>query len=225
MTALDMQVAFEMEAGLIDSANKPSTTDIFYWLNRATEQFVKTRYSGVNPKQKGFEQDQKRTADLRTIVKEVTLSTTTDSVKPNSYIATLPNDFWFEVGEECSIQYTDQFSNTITTRVGVMEMTIDRYSREILNPLSDSILYNDKALPIRLFYQTYVELISDGTYSIPIYYLRYLRQPGSISLPSTASDLPVHTHIEIVKIAVQMYLENITSNRIKTYSDMTTIME
>lgn len=225
MTALELQTSFEIEAGVIDSNIKPSTTDIFYWINRAIEQFVKTRYSGTNIKREGFEQSQKRIDDLRTLVKEVTITTSTGTIKPNSYIATLPGDYLFTIGEECDIQYTDGFSNTITTRSGISETTIDRYSRDIDNPLSDSILYNDKALPLRLFYENTVELVSDGTYTIPTYYIRYLKQPVTVALPSTTSDLPSHTHIEIIKTAVQMYLENISNNRIKTYSDMTNIME
>ena len=220
-----MQIAFEIEANLQDPTKKPSTIEIFYWLNRALEKFTKTRYDGFNIKGQGFEDTQKRIDDLSTLVKEVTISTSGGSIKPNSYIASLPNDYMFSLGEECSITYLNNVGNPITIRVPVYEVSIDRYSREVINPFSEFILQYNTAKPLRLFYETYIELISDGNYTIPTFYLRYLKEPVTIALPSTSCDLPDHTHYEIVKIATQMFIENQGNNRYNTYSNEVNSME
>lgn len=69
MTHVELQAAFELEINQIDAnLEKPKSIDIEYWLNRGLEKFYKTRYTGVNNRGLGFEQDQKRIDDLRTLV-------------------------------------------------------------------------------------------------------------------------------------------------------------
>ncbi|MBQ7819890.1 MAG: hypothetical protein IJ341_10065 [Bacteroidales bacterium] len=69
MTYIELQAAFELEINKIDAnLEKPKSVDIEYWLNRGLEKFYKTRYAGINQKGLGFEQDQKRIDDLRTLV-------------------------------------------------------------------------------------------------------------------------------------------------------------
>jgi len=224
MTSREMQIAFEIEANIQDPTNKLSTIEIYYWLNRGVDKFVKTRYDGYNNKREGFEESQKRIDDLRTLIKEVVINTSAGSNKPNSYIATLPNDYMFSVGEEAAITYTNLQSQTITSRQGLIEITTDRYRKELDNPLSDFTLQNDWAYPLRLFYNTYVELISDGQYTIPTFYLRYIKIPVIID-GNNDCDLPLQSHIEIVKFAVQMFIENQVSNRYQTYSAEVASME
>lgn len=215
MTSLEMQAAFEIEAGIIDNPDKISTYDIFYWLNRGIIKFVKTRYSGTNAKEVGFEQDQKRIDDLRELVTEVTINTTVSTIKPNSYIAPLPGDYLITVGQEAGIVFT---ATGESSRQGVTETTIDRYRDDIDNPFSEHVYYNQWARPLRLFYGSTMELISDGTYTIPYLYLRYLKTPATITL-NVNCDLAPHTHSEIVKIAAQLYLESVNTNRYKTITN------
>jgi hypothetical protein len=225
MTALEMQTAFEIETNKIDAILKPLSSDTFYWLNQATTKFVKTRYSGFNPKKESFEETQKRTDDLRTLVKEITINTTSGAgSKPNGWVATIPVDYLFTVGEEVDIQYIKNLS-TITTRVAVLEVTSDRYTEELKNVFSEYRLHDGWANPMRLYAYTYVELISDGTYDIPRYYLRYISLPTAISLPANNSNLPEHTHSEIVKLAVSMYLENKKEPRYQSYNNEINTME
>jgi hypothetical protein len=218
MTILEMQIAFELEVGVIDNTIKPLSSDIMYWLNRAIEKFIKTRYSQ-------FEKNQKRIDDLRSLVTEIAISTNAGTLKPNSYIATIPVNYMFTLGEECLITYTDIANVVKNKRVGVTETTVDRYRDEIDNPFSEHILHYEWARPLRLFSGSVIELISDGEYSVPAYYLRYLKKPTIVNLPSTNCDLPEHTHSEIIKLAVEMYLENTKNNRYTTYSNEVNTME
>ena len=219
MTNLQMQTAFEIEAKFIDSRLKPLSSDTFYWINRAIEKFVKTRYSGNNPKQESFEQTQKRIDDLRTLIEEVTIGTSAGTYKPNSYIALLPTDYMYTVGEEVQISY-----NSTLIRTGVVEITVDRYSAEIDNPFSEFNMHYGKAKPLRMFYNTYIELISDGTYTIPNFYLRYISIPQVVSLTNNCN-LPAPTHPEIIKLAVAMYIENTKDPRYQTIQNEITQQE
>src|SRR5208337_2714413 len=177
MTALQMQTAFEIEAKFIDSRMKPLSSDIFYWINRGVENFVRTRYSGNNPSNESFEQTQKRIDDLRTLVEEVSILSSIGIYKPNSYIFSLPSDYMFSLGEEVQISY-----NGNLIRTGVTEVNIDRYRREIDNPFSEFKMHYGLAKPMRLFYDNTIEVISDGTYSVTYLYLRYLAVPQVVSL-------------------------------------------
>ena len=71
MSISQFHSAFKLELDKTDSLNYVSflPEEIDYWLTRAVNVFVKTRYSGVNPKGESFEQSQKRIDDLRTLVR------------------------------------------------------------------------------------------------------------------------------------------------------------
>mgnify|MGYP003399108026 FL=1 len=58
MRFIDLQEAFEIELNVLDDGfNKPKSMDTEWWLNKGLEKFWKTRYSGINFKSTGFEQD------------------------------------------------------------------------------------------------------------------------------------------------------------------------
>jgi len=196
---------------------------ILYWINRAIETFVKTRWDGNNPKSEGFEQSQKRIDDLKSLVVESTISTSEGTIKPNSYIAAIPVNYLFTLGEEVSITYIKNGIST-TSRVGVTETTVDKYRSDIDNPFSEHILHNYTAKPLRLYRGAYVEFISDGNYIIPTYYLRYLVIPTTVTT-SVSCNLPSHTHYEVVKLATKIYLESIKDPRLQTYNNEIVTME
>jgi hypothetical protein len=242
MTAREMQISFITELShngefitfrLTHSSNRsslvpeqsdmPGSDIIFYWINKSIEKFVKTRYSGLNSKQESFEQTQKRTNDLRTLVTESTLNTSVSLIKPNSFQTTLPNDYLITVGEEVDLQFMKN-SILVTTREGVKPTTSDQYREEIDNSLGEHILQYNEARPLRLYQGNIVLLISDGNYSIPTYYLRYIKNPAIVSL-TVDCDLTNETHYEIVKSAVLMYLEHTVNNRYSTYSNEVNTME
>jgi hypothetical protein len=222
MTSLEMQTAFEIEVGIIDSRLKPISSDIFYWINRAVEKFVKTRYTGNNPKKESFEQSQKRIDDLQALVKEIVLPTYTGFNKPDSFTSILPSDYLYKVGEEVLIFIPT--GSTIGKRTGVTEITTDRYFREIENPFSEYKAHYGLAKPLRMFYGGYAEFITDGTYVIGNYFLRYISIPNTVSLTNQCN-LASPTHPEIIKIAVSMYIEKNKDSRYQTIENEITHQE
>jgi hypothetical protein len=225
MTAREMQIAFELEANLVDPTVKPTSYEIFYWLNKSVDTFVKTRWGGNNAKGESFEQTQKRIDDLRTLVKDWSANTTiVGATKPNTHLATLPSDYLYSLGEEVIISRTVN-NVTVNTRGGITETTVDKYNDDVINPFGEHILHNNWARPLRLFKGNTIELISDGAYTVPVYYIRYIAKPTVIALPSTSCDLPEQAHYEVVKIATKMYLERIGSPRQQTYNNEIVTME
>ena len=232
MTISDMHNAFKLELDKIESLQYPSftTNEVDYWLNRAIREFVKTRYSGINPKREGFEQSQKRIDDLRTLVREVTVPCTiTDAIKPNGYVLTdgfgnaqfSTAAYWLSLGEEVSITPT----GGTAIRQGVTEITYDEYTYELDNPYSTYRLHYGKAKPLRLFYNNTIEFISDGTYAVNNAYIRYIKSPVEVVYSTIDCDLPENTHDEIVSLSVRLALENIEQPRHQSYSQEVSVME
>lgn len=204
--------------------------ELDFWLNEAVDRFVKTRYSGANTKDKGFEESQKRTDDLYTLVEEVRkvpVSATGDGDKPNSYLIgpyvgpgvetdELPDDYMLFLNDEVTITFDHEVTGSSTTiRTGVTECTSDSYYTKVSDPYGEHILHMSTAKPLRLFSTKGIELITDGNYTIPYYYLRYIREPAVIGAAQDC-DLPDHTHKEIVNLTVKMLTENIESPRYQT---------
>jgi hypothetical protein len=334
MTGSEMLQAIRLGLDKSSGLTLPAFTDteLYDWINKSVRKFVKTRYSGFNIKRESFEQTQKRTEDLRSLVKEDILTVTEGTIKPNSYIADLyqygdwdesitsgslvigriykvmvgsirnPSGaegityvegdyfvataatwdatavptggypvngelYWIALGEEGLIAYiplgdlqtvvasgsivedsvykvitgpvtydaivyavgeyfvaTDTTTYTggtvievTTIRVPVVDCSIDTYSKYLEDPYSEHILHYDRAKPLRLFYQDYVELITDGTYGVIYYYLRYMKRPQEVSSVNDC-DLPEHTHEEIVELTVSTLLENIEQPRYQSHA-------
>lgn len=234
MKYIELQEAFELELGVLDdNLNKPSTSDIEYWLMAGLDKFIKTRYSGLNIKRTGFEQDQKRIDDLRTLIVERSYQFT---IYPEEYTIELPSDYMITLGETASI-----FSSTDpcwpkasngqprTKRTDVLEATIENIDRQRQNSLSEHRLHANTARPLRLYRGNNIYLYTDGNYSIKTYSLTYLRIPKRISLTAAPfdeyADMPVSTHQEIVKLAAELYLENEANPRYQTYLNEVNTME
>tara|TARA_R110002012_G_scaffold261340_2_gene443232 strand:+ start:14279 stop:14974 length:696 start_codon:yes stop_codon:yes gene_type:complete len=223
MTVAEMHIQFKVGLDKTDSLNYPNfePEEIDLWLNRAQNRFVKTRYSH-DIKQETFEETQKRTDDLREVVVETTIfpSAVQTPVKPNGTLFDLPignNDlpiYWFAINEECGIQYLNCTNGMVTERKNVKPIQHDDYNKIQTDPFNKP----NKGKIVRLMHGDTVELISDGTFVIGSYILRYIKQPETISLANNNDcELAFHTHEEIVDSAVTMALENIASPRFQSH--------
>ena len=109
MTISEAHRAFRFGLDKMDGLNAPNflTEEIDLLLNQAQERFIKQRYDNTNVKNTGFEQDEKRTEDLKEILESKILSpsTTISSGRTaiNSAFFTLPDDNWFIVWEKAYI--------------------------------------------------------------------------------------------------------------------------
>lgn len=238
MRFIDLQESFERELNqFYDGLNKPKSADTEWWLNRGLEKFYKTRYSGINFKQKGFEQDQKRIDDLRTLVKYVELNT--NKISDSEFSVGIPDDYIMLLGDTAVLLPTegidipcwqkDENGSYIKKFTDTLEVTIETIDREKSNSLSEYRLHYCLARPLKIIRNEYIYLFTDGNYQVCSYQLTYLRKPEYINIHkspySEYTDMPKHTHSEIVKIAAQMYIENQGNQRLNSHNDEVNTME
>lgn len=240
MSPRELQIEVERRLQLINPelslAGKLPSDTIMSFINEAIDKFWKTRYSGLNFKQRGFEQDQKRTDDLRTLVTKRTYKDI-DITKVNQeeYTVTLPDDYVILLGDTAGIAPADGITNDCWEKDSegnykvkysdTIEGTIETVDRIKENSLSEYHLKYTKAKPIRLIQDNTITLYTDGNYKVAEYTIEYLKRPSKVTLVDTPTDeytdLPAHTHMEIVKIAVQLILGtlpnyNVYSNEVNT---------
>ena len=226
MTLAEMHIEFKVGLDKTDSLNYPNfePEEIDLWLNKSQDRFVKQRYSH-DPKKETLEETQKRTDDLRTIITETTLipSAIQTPVKPGGILFDLPNGilggpniYWFAINEECEIRYEDCNGSWVDERTGVYATSHEDYNKLIYDPFNGPT----KDVVLRLMHGQWAELLTDGSFTINRYFLRYVREPirlDIINMPTVTCELAIHTHQEICEGAVTLALENIASPRFQTH--------
>lgn len=220
MTATEFHIAFKLGLDKIDSENYPNfiSSEVDFILNQAQERIVKQRLGLNNIKREGFEETQKRTDDLRTIVVSTTIipNNPTSTNKPGGRYCNLPSDYYFAVNEDCDLEVQDCNGKlSLTKNVLIKPIRHDNYSKVIYDPFNQP--YEGQIL--RLMTEGKVELIADLNHIVKKYYLRYIKKPQSIDITIPQStDLPEHLHQEIVEEAVYIALENIQAQRNQTFN-------
>lgn len=215
MNPIELQNAFEIELNRRDSSLTLSSDKVFYFINRASEEFVKERFTNR------VERTQKEIDDLVTLIRSADITPTLNADpadKPNSYSALIPSDYLFTLDEEVDIDI-----DGTSKRVGITECTSDTYRSHIDDSYSEHKLKYGSAKPLRLYEKTDVEIITDGNYTVDKYYMRYIKEPNKVDLNAYIADnanglldLPDYTHPEIVKRAVRMAVENLVEPRYQT---------
>ena len=241
MTDRQFQIEFERRLQLMDPelvrTNKLSSDTIFSFINEAIDKFYKTRYSGINAKSEGFEQSQKRIDDLRNLIK--TASFTEEIINNgNIYTIELPEDYVLMLGDVAGILPTegneqcweiDEEGDYVVKRADTVEATIENIDRQLNNSLSEHLLKYCTARPLKLIQGNQVILYTDGKYSVANYQITYLSKPlflDSSNISNTEyTSLPEHTHMEIVKMAVQLYLATNPMQHYSAYSSEVNNME
>lgn len=242
MSPRELQIEVERRLQLINPelslAGKLPSDTIISFINEAIDKFWKTRYSGLNYKQRGFEQDQKRTDDLRTLVTKHTYKDTDISkINQVEYTVTLPDDYVILLGDTAGISPADGVINNCWENDALgnykikysdtIEGTIETVDRIKENSLSEYHLKYTKAKPIRLIQDNTITLYTDGQYKVSEYTIEYLKKPSKVDLKTNPTDeytdLPSHTHMEVVKLAVQLILATLPNYNV--YSNEVNSME
>lgn len=241
MKNIELQSSFEIELNkLQDNLTKPTSVITEYWLNAGLSKFWKTRYSQMNIKQEAFEQTQKRIDDLRTLVTEQLFENLDiTSINSELYTVALPENYTILLGDTAGIAPADgvdiecwqknEDGSYIIKYSDTIEGTVDTIDRIKENSLSEYRLHYTKAKPIRLIQGNNINLYTDGKYKISKYKITYLRIPSKINIHTAPfqeyTDMPEHTQLEIVKLAVQMFLESQTDPRYQSYTNEVNSME
>lgn len=242
MTQREFQIEFERRLQLMDPnlviKDKLSSDTIISFINEAIDKFYKTRYSGVNFKAQGFEQTQKRIDDLRTLIKNKKYTEgSINKSDRNSYSVELPEDYVLLLGDTAGIQpsnlnecwETNERGEYIIKYTDTLESTIETLDRQLSNSLSEHKLKYCQARPLKLIQDNNVILYTDGKYKVSEYEITYLAKPSKINSSNITNteytDLPEHTHMEIVKMAIQIYLATKPMQHYNAYSNEIASME
>lgn len=224
MTVQEMHLSFKQGLDKFDSKNYPNLLpeEIDLILNQAQDAFIKQRYGLNNPKQKGFEESQKRIDDLRSLIKTEILnplSNNSKNINSNAVFVELPADYWITIQELTNITYTD-CGSSVTEDVYTLPIQHNDYSKLIHNPFGKPT--NEKIL--RLTTEDGVELLYPSGATVNNYRLRYIKRPQKMNIRSTPKvdcELPEMVHQEIVNLSISMALENIEAQRLKNFIQVT----
>lgn len=219
MTSTEMKQQFLILYDKITNFNAPgyNDTEISIILTKAQERLILSYYNPLNNKNReGFEETESRRKDLKELVKGTTLtvpSTSQTGVLPNGVFYDLPEDCMYVIEEEVTTTSTDTCKNA--KRIRVKPITHDVYAINVKNPFKkpsiDSYVW-------RLDYQgTKHELVTDGSFTVSQYHLRYIERLQPI-ITSTVTiqgvlgpldcklDVSIHQRIidEAVRIATSV---------------------
>jgi len=217
MNVSDMHLAFKIGIDKIDSLNNPNFTpkEIDFLLNQAQERFIKQRYGINNNTRKSFESDQKRTDDLRGVVKNSVLQfepyDVNENIDKEARFVNTPSDYWFSVNERCIASYKDcNDISSLNNPILVRQINHDELSVILSSPFDGPS--KDKVL--RLMIGNKFEIIKHKDVSLVSYNIRYIKKPNQINLQNSVDcELADHTHSEIVNEAIMIGLEAIESPR------------
>lgn len=227
MTIQEFHIAFKLGLDKLDSQNYPDILpeEIDFLLNNAQDRFVKQRYGRNNPKREGFEETQKRTEDLKTLIKSAHITPNVysiDNISNSARFYTLPIDHRYIVQEQVDVTYLDCNSNPITNKLLVRPIQHNDYDKILNDPFNRP----NTTKVLRLMAEGKVELITASGYTLGTYYLRYIKKPDRMDITiGTTCELPEDVHQEIVDGAVALALENIESRRTQTFDKIINTQE
>ncbi len=241
MTAPEMKYHFEVLLDKITNNDAPgfNEREVSLFLSKAQERLVKSYYNPISNKLgEGFEETEKRSKDLEQLVKGPTsgpgsssLVTSKSSdqgdVIEGGVMFDIPGDVMFMIKEEA---LTDELDCDDNKKVkSVKPVSHDYISANMNNPFKKPSTKVWRVGVSRSDLSRRQELITDGSYNVEEYRIRYLKKPspvivGDISSLGTIegqtaqkdSELNNEVHREIIDMAVEIALETIQDDRLVT---------
>lgn len=218
MNIREMHYDFKMKLNKIDSQKYRNllVPEIDWKLNEAQEAYIKII---AEPRLKngfGFEINQRSIDDLRTLVVNQTLENSSCLVATKyddeSYLVQLPTDYMFYVSSEV---VGSKGSCTGKKLSSILRQHDDKFK----NSPFDNSSFEWREANIR-FFEDGIRIFTDGTFTVSNLCLNYIRKPlrlsnalsaynqeyrdlsGNLLTTNQDSELPAHTHSEIVDLAV-----------------------
>ena len=221
MNIKEMQYDIKFKLNKMDSQQYRNLRipELDWSINEAHDIFIKSIAEPRTPSYLGFEVNQRTIDDIRTIVIN-DLKLNPIKIDNKTYKVSLPQNYMFYISADVVIS-RENCSDRIAR--AIIRQHDDRFE---ISPFDDSS-FEWKEINIR-FYEEGIKLFTDGTFEIKEVRLNYIRKhayihnaqdflpTGSYKLPSGTvltgiqnSELPEHTHREIVDIAVLILTNNL----------------
>lgn len=215
-------------------------TEISILLTKAQQELAYKLIRRVtNSVREGLEETELRKQGLANLVKDsedtsstgTTLLAASAANYPNGRFWQMPDDFWFAIGEEAWINQPDCTSTAATQpdlQAYVKVVTHNEVQNNIDNPYRRPFFQGDRCYVWRLEYERVIsgydmtsatvqnitppvhEILTDGTFSVNRYKVRYIRYPKPIVVDRTTpinqknSELNPMLHEALVEEAVRL---------------------
>jgi hypothetical protein len=176
----EMHKQFRIEYDSIDSFSNPeySAEEVDYFLNSAQDTLVE------QAKVVGTEKDQTLRDMLANITENFISSTflTNASNEPNGVFVELPSDYRTSLKESVTIEFANCNDVDTTKRIPVVPSTHDRLNVDVRNPFKKPNK-RERVISVPFKYLSgdpsiqSIELLTDGTFTITSFHLRYLKNP------------------------------------------------
>lgn len=213
MTVDQMILSFLTYYDRITSFSAPGYTEDeqLLFLNNAQDDFIKDRMFGQNFQPPAFEDNQRRVADLRTLVVTPTALTYTSTDLLGARQYTLPVNFMFHIR-----------AHAICTRSNYPVIASSEYfecnfikSEDVEKVINSTVNRTHFIKPFVAISGSVIKLIIDRFTTNTGLSLQYLKKPTALVAAGTC-DLPEHTHQEIVDMAVRQALQVLQDPRWQT---------
>jgi len=235
VTANEMADKLEFLLDRANSFGSPGYTDgeLSSALSSAQIQYVKRFFNYKNnTHQTGFEETEARGQGLSALIQDsgpLAPSANQAGILPNGTFYDLPEDFMFTIYELVFIDRPDCDGNL--TEAGVKVVSHDEYSLFKGNYYKRPFANNIHAGVFRMYFSPdngikRHEILTDGTFSVDSYRMRYLKNPVDISVnradPASqiSCELDDFTHEVIVDLARDLMLETVKEQKLDNEIDI-----
>jgi hypothetical protein len=217
MTNIEMQYEFskliqEMDESF-ESIKRPSSETIFRMLNYAINRYIKEKYLSGPTMAQNIQQVQYRADDLRNLIVSFTTAYPVTPLSPYTHFikATLPENYMFYIRSDSKILRSAIPVMTNYEWTPNRVANYDEIDKIVTSPTNKPIL----RMPVVVFEGQNIMSIHFDRYTvISDVSITYLRVPKLLVLDlydvtkeTTECELAIHTHEEIVKLAVAMYID------------------
>ena len=212
-----------------DSLAYPELLDgeIDVYLNEAQHKLVKLRYGLNNIYQKGFEETQKRTDDLKNLVKSKftkTSQSTLYEVLGNVYLCNINELYDDNALTILSSNKYQHYLKSLIITSGTCNRSVSPKmvkQDDLLTIIDDPFNRPSSKKPISFIEDGNIYVWLEDGQDLDNYMLTFLKRPvdvnkGTYGQDKVECELSEHMHEELVQMAVQIALENIESPRVQT---------
>lgn len=241
MTANEMADALDQKLDRVDSFASAGYEDFDYSsvLTEAYHFYVKKFIDEMNNRKgKGFQETEIRDQGLGALIKtapSLTVSASQVGTYTNGTFFDLPMDHMYTVFEECTIDKTDcntqEFIKAYIRVIAYTEMQqfqSSKYKKPFYKPYGDARVWRAEysrlvsgVNPASPATAKRHEIITDGTFNVSTYYMRYLKNPTAIVVDRDTPanqvncELDYSTHVVIVDIATDLMLERVKEQKLQ----------
>ena len=179
--------------------------EIDYFLNESIDDYIKNQYTNLKSERRSKEQEYIN-ENLRTLVITKKLTSLEDyDYLPNSYKKSIPNEYRFFLYARTLVE--GKFKNNVKLSQNAAAKLVKTPSN---SPLFREIPLFIEGSDIVVMFDSETNI--DNSENLEIN-LTYIKNPNTVDLTKNEDcDLPVHTHKEIINIAVSKILQTLNIN-------------